>query len=154
MYDYRLTKAYRKKKFFRSLGEISYADFAARTLYLSITYSILFLANKNKLMGKPMGTQVSWLTKARKLRPHWFLSPQASSLANRIIHAVFHGHDFLNWHAFEDWHFHLDADPEERIDTKYQEGDAGDQPDHHALGRIGGDVQYHVYSSRNADARE
>ena len=92
--------------------------------------------------------------KARKHRPHWFLSPQASSLANRIIHAVFHGHDFLNWHAFEDWHFHLDADPEERIDTKYQEGDAGDQPDHHALGRIGGDVQYHVYSSRNADARE
>lgn len=35
-------------------------------LYLSITYSILFLVNK-----KTMETQVSWPKKARKLRPHW-----------------------------------------------------------------------------------
>ena len=110
---------------------------------MSIPYSTLFLVNKKRLFQTLLNTDVSFS-----------LSPQASPLANCIIHAVFHSHDFLNRYAFEDWHFHLDADPEEGIDTKHQEGDAGDQPDHHALSRICGDVQDHVYSSRNTDARE
>ena len=112
-------------------------------LELSIPYSTLFLVNKKRLFQTLLNTDVSFS-----------LSPQASPLANCIIHAVFHGHHFLNRHAFEYRHLHLNADPEERIDAKHQEGDTGYKPDHHALGRIGGDVQYHVYSARNADARE
>lgn len=120
--------------------------------YSAFKLSTKILKSKKKTFSFFTGKEnVSFFINYLSVTAVYALPPHSPPFPNSIIHTVLHGHNLLKRHTFEYGHFHLVFNPEEGVNTKHQEGNAGYQPDHVPLYRICRNIQNHIYCSTDSD---